>query len=368
MTEDTTGGGGPIGGRPTPGGGWPPPPPPPPPTTVGRRPTVGLIANPAAGKDIRRLVAHGSNTDTEAKIHIVRRVLLGLASVGIERVLFMPDHQRIVERALAGIHQKGLLPREAVELESDLVGEATDTEDACRQMVMEGADCIVVLGGDGTNRAAAKACGDIPLVSIATGTNNVFARSMEGTVAGLAAGVVANGMVKGPPAVRRTKRLVVLKNGTPVDMALVDAVVLDEVLFGARAVWGVDRIRQVVVTTAEPDSIGLSAIAGSIVPIGRFAPKGLAVDVGNGGIEVKAPIAPGVIASVPVSSHRVLEIGAEVEVRDKPSVIALDGEREVYVGSSDTAAIRLEFTGPMVVDVRQALRRAIKLGYSVSAV
>lgn len=334
--------------------------------TVGCSPTVGVIANPAAGKDIRRLVAHGSNTDTESKVHILRRVLVGLASVGIERVLFMPDHQRMVERALAGVHQKDLLPQEAVELESDLVGEATDTQDACRQMVMQGVGCIVILGGDGTNRAAAKACADVPLISIATGTNNVFARSMEGTVAGLAAGVVASGMVEGAPAVRRTKKLVVLKNGAPVDMALVDAVVLDEVLFGSRAVWGVDRIRQVVVTTAEPDSIGLSAIAGSIEPIGRFAPKGLAVDVGSGGIEVKAPIAPGVIASVPVSGYRLLEIGDEVEVRDKPSVIALDGEREVYVGTGDTAALRLEFTGPMIVDVRQALRRAIKLGYSIS--
>ena len=38
---------------------------------------VGIIANPASGKDIRRLVAHGSTFDNNEKTNIVRRVLLG---------------------------------------------------------------------------------------------------------------------------------------------------------------------------------------------------------------------------------------------------------------------------------------------------
>ena len=43
--------------------------------------TVGIIANPASGKDIRRLVAHASVFDNNEKINIVRRVLLGLDAV-----------------------------------------------------------------------------------------------------------------------------------------------------------------------------------------------------------------------------------------------------------------------------------------------
>jgi predicted polyphosphate/ATP-dependent NAD kinase len=35
----------------------------------------GIIANPAAGKDIRRLVAHGSTFDNNEKVNIVHRVL-----------------------------------------------------------------------------------------------------------------------------------------------------------------------------------------------------------------------------------------------------------------------------------------------------
>ena len=48
---------------------------------------VGLIANPASGKDIRRLVAHASVFDNEEKRNIVRRVILGAAAAGADRFL-----------------------------------------------------------------------------------------------------------------------------------------------------------------------------------------------------------------------------------------------------------------------------------------
>ncbi|MFQ5880335.1 MAG: ATP-NAD kinase, partial [Dehalococcoidia bacterium] len=37
-----------------------------------------MIANPAAGKDIRRLVAWGSISLSQEKVNTVRRILLGL--------------------------------------------------------------------------------------------------------------------------------------------------------------------------------------------------------------------------------------------------------------------------------------------------
>ena len=60
---------------------------------------VGIIANPASGKDIRRLVAHGSAFDNNEKINIVRRVLLGLDAAGVTRVAHLPDEYGIVQRA-----------------------------------------------------------------------------------------------------------------------------------------------------------------------------------------------------------------------------------------------------------------------------
>jgi predicted polyphosphate/ATP-dependent NAD kinase len=39
---------------------------------------VGIIANPASGKDIRRLVSHATVVNNNEKVSIVRRLLLAL--------------------------------------------------------------------------------------------------------------------------------------------------------------------------------------------------------------------------------------------------------------------------------------------------
>jgi len=41
----------------------------------------------------------------------------------------------------------------------------------------------------------AQGCGTVPLVPISTGTNNVFPTMIDGTIAGLAAGLFATGAV-----------------------------------------------------------------------------------------------------------------------------------------------------------------------------
>ena len=40
--------------------------------------TAAIMANPVSGKDIRRLVAHGSVFDNQEKVRMTRRLLLGL--------------------------------------------------------------------------------------------------------------------------------------------------------------------------------------------------------------------------------------------------------------------------------------------------
>ena len=52
---------------------------------------VGIIANPAAGKDIRRLVAQGRVVSNQEKSNILRRVFAGLQSQGVDKVIVMPD-------------------------------------------------------------------------------------------------------------------------------------------------------------------------------------------------------------------------------------------------------------------------------------
>ena len=53
--------------------------------------TVGIIANPAAGKDIRRLVAQGRFVPNQEKVNTLKRILAGLDALGVERVVMMPD-------------------------------------------------------------------------------------------------------------------------------------------------------------------------------------------------------------------------------------------------------------------------------------
>ena len=53
---------------------------------------VGIIANPAASKDIRRLVAQGRVVPDWEKVNTVRRVMLGLQAVGVERVAVSYTH------------------------------------------------------------------------------------------------------------------------------------------------------------------------------------------------------------------------------------------------------------------------------------
>src|SRR5437660_12647415 len=90
-------------------------------------PLVGIIANPASGRDIRRLVAHGTVFDNNEKTAIVRRVLLGLEAVGMRRVAYMPEHDfEILPRALTRL-QGHPLQLAAERLEVPVQGTSTDS-------------------------------------------------------------------------------------------------------------------------------------------------------------------------------------------------------------------------------------------------
>lgn len=318
--------------------------------------TVGIIANPASGKDIRRLVAHGSVFDNNEKVNIVRRVLLGLQAVGVDDVVFMPDYFAIGRKAVEGLH----LTLPVSYLDMRLRGDQQDSAEAARLMAESGVGAIVTLGGDGTNRAVAKGCADVPLVPISTGTNNVFPRMMEGTVAGLAAGVVARGLVPREQVVQRTKRLDIVADGRLIDIALVDVVVYDDIFVASRAIWDVSKVRAMVLTRAEPSNIGLSAVGGGLYCAELGNQHGVYLQLGEGPVQVTAAIAPGLIDQVGIAGFRLLSAGDAVEVTHTPSILALDGEREVEVRPGMQVAVRLSDRGPLVVDVGKALHEAAR--------
>jgi len=322
--------------------------------------TVGIIANPASGKDIRRLVAHGSVFDNNEKVNIVRRVLLGLEAAGVEKVLFMPDYYGIGSKALDGVKISM-----AVEfLDIPITASQEDSIRAAQLMEEAGVRCIVVLGGDGTNRAVAKGTTAVPLMPISTGTNNVFPFMIEGTIAGLAAGVVAVGAVPVEKATVQTHRLDVLLEGQPTDIALVDVVVYDALFIGSRAIWEMEKVREVVLARALPGNIGLSSLGGCLYCAQLDPEHGAYIRLGeDDGLRLSAPVAPGDIEEVNVAEFRLLNVGDEVEVTLKPSVLALDGEREVEVRPGQDVRVRLSDEGPRVIDVCKTLGEAAKAGF-----
>jgi len=136
-----------------------------------RKHSIGIIANPQSGRDIRRLVAHASVFDNEEKVNIVERLLATWNTMGLSSVLFMPDSYNIVYRAAERIRNLRVNLKQL-----DMKPLFTDKDTLMAASLMQGnVDAIVVIGGDGTNRAAIKGLNpkdSTPIVSISTGTNN----------------------------------------------------------------------------------------------------------------------------------------------------------------------------------------------------
>jgi predicted polyphosphate/ATP-dependent NAD kinase len=324
---------------------------------------IGIIANPTASGDIRRLVAEGRVVPAGEKVNIIRRVLLGLQSLGVQRVVAMPDPAQLCLRA----RDDARLSLHLELLDMPVQHTAGDSVTAAAHMQRLGAGCIVTLGGDGTNRAVAKGCGKVPLVPISTGTNNVFPTMVEGTLAGLAAGVVAGGLVDTEAVLCTSKRIEVYLDGELRDIALVDVAVSKEPFVASRAVWDMTSLHEVFLTRAEPLSIGISAIGSRLQAVSMTDDAGLYFRIGPGGTTVLAPVAPGLVSAVAIAEWRHLPLGQRVEIRHHPGTIALDGEREFSVLPGQRVEIMLSSNGPRVVQIETALREANRQGIFMRA-
>lgn len=319
---------------------------------------VGIIANPASGKDIRRLVTHASVYDNLEKTNILRRLLLAMDAAGVQDVVFMPDYDDLVGKALRGLK----LSLKAAELRMNMWADERDTAEAARSFCAADVGCIVTLGGDGTNRAVATGCSSVPIVAISTGTNNAFPSMIEGTVAGLAAGLVVRGMPGDEKFTYTAKRLEVYVNNKMVDIALIDVVVCTELFIGSRALWDPSRIREMVLARAEPDCIGMSSIGGFLHPIGPRDAGGMYIRLGSDHASVLAPVGPGLINEIGIDNYRTLLLGEEVALEPAACTIALDGERQIEVYPDQKVKVRITNRGPRVVDVKACLREAGRQG------
>lgn len=321
--------------------------------------TIGIIANPASGKDVRRLVARASVFDNQEKQAIVRRALSGIAAAsgGACRIAYLDDRHGITRGALEDFGST--LEAEAVP--AARTASPLDTLSAARELAARQACVVLTLGGDGTNRDVARGWLDAPLIPISTGTNNVFPNLMEATVAGAAAGLIACGVVALAEVARQCKIVETVIDGEDDDLALIDAVLSTERFVGARALLDPASLRMLVLTRAVPSAVGMTALGGLLSSLGDDEDGGLEVRVGEGPTTLEVPIAPGYYRPVQVAGHRRLAFG-ETVMLEGPGVLAFDGERCRTLAPGQAARLQVLRRGPRVVDVEHTLKLAAERG------
>lgn len=333
----------------------------------GNSSTVGIIANPVSARDIRRLVANANSLQITDRANIVLRVLGALGAVGVDHVLMMPDRMGVCAHLRRNLNRNRAASstQPMPELRYiDMAIESTvdDTLRAVDAMVAEGVAAIVVLGGDGTHRAVASRCGKIPIGGLSTGTNNAFPETREPTVTGLAVGLYATARVPFEVACRPNKMLMVdINEGQRRDCALVDVAITSERYIGARALYKPHTFRELFVTFAEPEVIGMSAIAGFLQPVARWDRRGLHVQLGNPDTAdsvLQVPIAPGLFSRVGIRDYQLLPPGQVTPLESGHGCVALDGEREIEFSPQDHVTVCLHTDAFYTVDVGRTLHHA----------
>ncbi|MCY4143636.1 MAG: NAD(+)/NADH kinase [Gammaproteobacteria bacterium] len=318
---------------------------------------IGIIANPNAGKDIRRLTAGASVSSTEEKVAVVRRFLAALCSSCCPDIHYLDDSGGIVRSALRSLGIQGQ--------ELDVQSEGLSTDSECAADKLRGVDLVVSLGGDGTNRAITKGWRDIPLIALSTGTNNAWASMTEATSAGIAAGHIARKHLDEQAISVKSKVVHVSFDDNRNDsLALVDVVGTHDKFTGARAIVDPEQYAFAVVTQADAAKIGMVGVAGACMQVRADEKRGAALtfNVENETSRtVRTAIAPGLVRDVRIVSCEELRFN-QCKSFSGPMVVAFDGEREEYLAKDQTVNCVVKQDGPRLFDVSATLREASRLG------
>lgn len=324
---------------------------------------IGVIANPASGRDVRRLAARAGISTLESKRNQVMRAVIGAAAGGAEKVVLVKDPLRVATGAVEGLAVE--VSVETIDVGAHLA--ADDTRRAALRMRELGCGALVVLGGDGTNRAVAQAWPDAPIVAISTGTNNAFPRMVEATSAGLAAGLVASEAIPLAEVALRAKVVRFAHAGEPEDLAVIDAVQLVDDSVGNLMPFEPELMRTVVLTRADPSGVGVSPVGGLLHPCEQGDDFGVYVRCtghDGGGRPLLVPISPGLFRRVHVGEARRIALGEPVLI-DDGGLLALDGDRERELVAGRPLTLRVVRDGPLAIDVGRALAVAARNGAMV---
>ncbi len=324
---------------------------------------LGIIVNPHSGRDARRLFARAGTSTVDDKRNQVTRIVVGAAAAGCGRVLLSRDAFRIASAATDALD----LPIRIELLDLPTTGHARDSECAAEAMRAAGCGAIVTLGGDGTSRTVVRAWRDVVLLPLSTGTNNVFPFQVEATIAGAAAGLVAAGRLTREAAAERAKIVLVRCDDGRESLALIDAGLLIEDHPGSLLQVDPAKLARILLTRAEPASVGLSPIGGLLMPCLAEDDFGVCVrtrtgaDRARGGRVLRAPISPGLYEEVAIEGVERVALG-EPLIWSGPGLLAFDGDREIVLEAGRSAQLRVVREGPWVIDPWRALRAAAEGG------
>ena len=291
----------------------------------------------------------------EAKRDAVARIATGADAAGATDIFVVEEPFRIASMALRWMPLRARVHILTIPLHHD----AGDTEAAVSAFLARDVRTVVSLGGDGTNRAIARVATDIDLIPLSTGTNNAFPVLTEPTIAGMAAGLAARGLV--PNELRpRCKLLHATFSDGAKDVAVVDAAYLEADFTGNMRPFDAAKLRQVLLTRAEPDAIGMSPIGGFLDVVEAADDCGLLVRLGAGQ-PIDAPLSPGLFRPLSVAGVERIPFATPVPFRGQ-GVLALDGDRDHKLNAHRSATVSVRRDGPRVVDVALAMRDAAKRG------
>ena len=127
---------------------------------------IGVVANPLSGKDIRRLSGKASVFDNREKEAIVRRAIAGAVAAGAKHFAYMNDSHGIAASGFSDVEGVN-----AVAVECPRSATMFDTIESARHLSELNCAAVLVLGGDGTNRAFVKGWRNAVMMPLSTGTN-----------------------------------------------------------------------------------------------------------------------------------------------------------------------------------------------------
>lgn len=310
------------------------------------RKKIGLIINPMAGRDIRRLVAHASLQSQPEKALVAHRLAAGVAAV--------PDVDVLLPEDRSGFFS-WLRDELSKEVAVELVERPQTWDDSTvlwvNMLVQAGADALIVVGGDGTQRNVAQANPSVPVLSIAGGTNNVACYLGDQTAGSYAAArFVKDGMELGEGAAR-AKLLHVTTRGKE-EIALIDVALTRQNFTGAMAVWDPEDVLELILARAEAVRPGLSNVGGHLTPVLFEDDFGLQLRLGENGTAVSSVLAPGLMADLLVTGEHRIAFDQPVTLTAGPKggSLALDGERTVVLQAGQSAQVVLRRDGPWTLD------------------